>query len=235
MSTDLGSTAWPELTGRRPLVAVPLGSCEQHGPHLPLDTDTRIALALARRLAESEADVVVAPPLAFGASWEHDGFPGLLSITNELLAALLVELARSATWAAGIVIVNGHGGNRAGVDAAVTRTEAEGRAALAWWPHVDDGDAHAGRTETSLLLALAPGVVRADRAEAGFTGPPREAFGEAFGEAFREGLREGLRTRSPNGVLGDPTGASAREGEAILDALAADLVASVRRWRPRLA
>jgi creatinine amidohydrolase/Fe(II)-dependent formamide hydrolase-like protein len=104
----LGDERWPELIGRRPLIALPLGSCEQHGPHLPLDTDTRIAVALAARLAGAGLDVLVAPPLTIGASWEHQEFPGLLSMTNELLAAVLVEIARSADWAGGLVLVNGH-------------------------------------------------------------------------------------------------------------------------------
>ena len=95
----LGGERWPELVDRRPLIALPLGSCEQHGPHLPLDTDTRIAVALAARLAGAMLDVLVAPPFTIGASWEHHEFPGLLSITNELLADVLVEVARSADWA----------------------------------------------------------------------------------------------------------------------------------------
>ena len=90
---------------------MPLGSCEQHGPHLPLGTDTIIATALADRLAARCPDIVVAPALAISASGEHAGFPGTLSIGTDTTAAVLVELARSADWAAGIVLVNGHGGN----------------------------------------------------------------------------------------------------------------------------
>ena len=85
-------------------------------------------------------------------------------MTNELLADVLVEIARSADWAGGLVLVNGHGGNRAGVDAAVRRITDDGRAVLSWWPRVEGGDAHAGRTETSIMLALAPDAVRLEHA-----------------------------------------------------------------------
>jgi creatinine amidohydrolase len=218
----LGAERWPDLARRRPLIALPLGSCEQHGPHLPLDTDTRIAVALAGRLAGAGLDVLVARPLAIGASWEHHEFPGLLSITNELLADVLVEIARSADWAGGLVLVNGHGGNRAGVDAAVRRITDEGRAVLSWWPRVEGGDAHAGRTETSIMLALEcdgdVDVVWLDRAVPGYSGPAAAAFSS------------GLRAASPTGIVGDPIGASADEGRVLLDALATDLIATVSRW-----
>ncbi|HEY5877011.1 MAG TPA: mycofactocin biosynthesis peptidyl-dipeptidase MftE [Ilumatobacteraceae bacterium] len=214
----LGAERWPELVGRRPLVALPLGSCEQHGPHLPLDTDTRIAVALAARLAGAGLHVLVAPPLGIGASWEHHEFPGVLSITNELLADVLVEIARSADWAGGLVLVNGHGGNRAGVDAAVDRITDEGRAVLSWWPRVDGGDAHAGRTETSIMLALDRDVVWLDRAVPGYGGAASAAFASS------------LRAVSPTGIVGDPIGASADEGRMLLDALATDLIATVSRW-----
>ena len=112
MTGALGESTWPEVADRGPSVlAVPLGSVEQHGPHLPLDTDTRIAVALVAALAAARPDVVAAPPLAYGASGEHAGFPGTLSIGTEALTTVLVELGRSADAFAGVVFVNGHGGN----------------------------------------------------------------------------------------------------------------------------
>ena len=106
----LADQTWPEVDGQRVLL-VPLGSTEQHGPHLPLDTDTRIAQAIANGAA-GQLEAVVAPALAYGASGEHAGFDGTLSIGTEALRLVLIELVRSAALTFGrIVLVNGHGGN----------------------------------------------------------------------------------------------------------------------------
>jgi mycofactocin precursor peptide peptidase len=226
VTSALGESTWPEVDERGPsVVAVPLGSVEQHGPHLPLDTDTRIATALVDALAAARPDVVGAPPVAYGASGEHAGFPGTLSIGTEALTAVLVELGRSADAFAGVVFVNGHGGNLEAVRRASALLVDEDRRVLAWAPSVPDGDAHAGRTETSLLLALDPGCVRLDRAEPGATAPLAELIGD-----LRSG---GVAAVAPNGVLGDPTGASADEGAALLAAITADLLAAVDRAFPR--
>lgn len=218
----LGHLTWPEASAG-PVLALPLGATEQHGPHLPLDTDTRVAVALASGLAAARPDVVVAPALAYGSSGEHAGFPGTLSLGQEALELVLVELGRSADWGAGLVLVCGHGGNLAPVTRAAATLQSEGRRVLAWFPRVPDGDAHAGRTETSLMLAIDAAVVRLDRAEAG----DRRRLDELAG-TLRAG---GVAAVSPNGVLGDPADASPEEGRALLTALVADLVAAVHRWR----
>jgi creatinine amidohydrolase/Fe(II)-dependent formamide hydrolase-like protein len=84
MTKHLGRTTWSDhwKPTRRPLLVVPIGACEQHGPHLPLDTDTRIAVALAQSLADKydEGDLLVTPALGITASGEHASFPGTLSI-----------------------------------------------------------------------------------------------------------------------------------------------------------
>ena len=214
--TRLTASTWTELVRPdRALVVVPVGSCEQHGPHLPLDTDTVIACALADELGRRRADCLVAPPITVTASGEHQGFPGTLSVGTEIMAGTVVELARSADWAAGVVFVNGHGGNATAMHRAVEVFEVERRRVLVWSPQVPGGDPHAGRTETALMLALAPERVRVDRAAAG----PVPTLGEL--------TRHGVRALSPNGVLGDPAGATADDGDRIFAALAEQLVAAV--------
>jgi mycofactocin system creatininase family protein len=191
-------------------VIVPLGSLEQHGPHLPLDTDTRIAVAVARAVAMRCDGVAAAPPVAFGSSGEHAAFPGTLSIGTAALAEVLVELGRDASrhWDA-VLLVNGHGGNHDAVSEAVRRLVDEGRRCAAFTVAPAGADAHAGRTETSLLLHIDPEAVRREQAEPGETRPIAELMGRL--------RRDGVRPVSPNGVLGDPSGASASEGRRLLD------------------
>lgn len=225
-STELAELSWPEVA-RYPadtVLAVPLGSTEQHGPHLPLSTDTDLAVALCRRLAAGRPDVLVAPALPYGSSGEHAGFAGTLSIGQDALEFVLVELVRSATETfARVLLVSGHGGNAEPLRRAETTLRGEGRDVLAWLPEWE-GDAHAGRTETSLQLALNPWLVVYEKAAAGKTEPLQRLLPQL--------RRGGVRAVSPNGVLGDPVGASAAEGAAVLDGLVDDLVARVEKWRP---
>jgi creatinine amidohydrolase len=208
--------AWTDVGS--PIVVVPVGSCEQHGPHLPLHTDTLIATALARELAGHRADCVVAPALTISASGEHQGFAGTLSIGSEVMADVLIELVRSADWARGVVFVNGHGGNAAAVRRAAETLASESRRVLVWWPRIAGGDLHAGHVETSLMMALAPDEVRPDRAVAGPT------------PALSELVRSGVQPLSPSGVLGDPTTASADEGRRLMAGLIGQLTDEVAEW-----
>ncbi|HZB43545.1 MAG TPA: mycofactocin biosynthesis peptidyl-dipeptidase MftE [Ilumatobacter sp.] len=213
---DLGAMTWTDVGS--PILVVPVGSCEQHGPHLPLHTDTVIAAALAHGLAVARGDCVVAPPLTVTASGEHRGFAGTLSIGNSAMAEVLTELVRSAGWAQGVVFVNGHGGNAVAMARAADTLVRESRRLLVWWPSVPGGDPHAGHVETSLMLALAPDEVRRDRAVAG----PVPAMSEL--------VRAGVQPLSASGVLGDPTYASAEEGRRLFEELAAQLAAAVASW-----
>jgi creatinine amidohydrolase len=217
---NLAEATWTEVASvaETTVLVVPLGSTEQHGPHLPLSTDTDVAVALAHRLAAARADVAVAPPLAYGSAGEHAGFPGTLSIGQSALELVVVELVRSADDFSAVVLVCGHGGNAEPLARAVETLRREGRRVLLWMPR-QYVDAHAGRSETSLLLALDAARVRIDAAAPGATQPLSE-----LEPTLRSG---GVRAVSPNGVLGDPSGASSEEGAALLDEMSANLVARV--------
>jgi mycofactocin system creatininase family protein len=219
----LAEMRWPEVgEGLRRVLVVPVGSLEQHGPHLPLDTDTRIAVAVARRACDGHAGVALAPAIAIGASGEHAAFPGTLSVGSAGLATCLIELGRHASldWRA-LLLVNGHGGNTKAVAEATGRLRYEGHVCRAWHASLPGGDAHAGRSETSMMLSLAPRTVRMAVAAAGNTRP--------IGELMPELRAGGVRAISPNGVLGDPRGASAAEGRRLLSELAADLTGTLQR------
>jgi mycofactocin precursor peptide peptidase len=223
--TELAALSWPDVAAvaAGTVIALPVGSTEQHGPHLPLSTDTDVAVAVAQRLAARRPDVVVAPAVPYGSSGEHAAFTGTLSIGAAALELLLLELIRSADAFGGALIVSTHGGNARPVARAVDRLTAEGRRVRAWRPPAGDPtDSHAGRAETSLLLALRPGRVLLERAEPGNRQPLDELW-----PALRN---RGVAAVSANGVLGDPTGASAAAGERLLAAWTEDLLRSIAGW-----
>ena len=209
---------------------VPVGSTEQHGPHLPLDTDTRIATAVAHAVADrlagrDELNWMVAPAIGYGASGEHEDFPGTVSIGTSALRLLLVEFGRSASrWASRLVFVNGHGGNVEALAAAAALLTYEGRD-VGWCScTVESADAHAGHTETSVLLHISPNDVWIDERLPGNSAP--------LAELMPQLRRGGVAAVSEVGVLGDPTTATADEGERILSEMVAGCLHQVTRWAP---
>lgn len=211
-SHELAALTSPEVLDlAAATLLIPVGSLEQHGPHLPLDTDARIAVALAEGIAARRADTLVAPVVTYGSSGEHRAFAGTLSIGTETLRSVLIELGRSNAWFAHLAFVNGHGGNLDALTEATATLVGEGRSVVTLAASTPGGDAHAGRTETSLMLAIAPDLVRLERAEAGSVRPLDELL-----PTLRE---NGVGAVSPNGVLGDPAGASAAEGRTLLRAM----------------
>jgi creatinine amidohydrolase len=207
------------------VLVVPIGATEQHGPHLPLTTDTDIAVALAEGLAAASAEqVVIAPAVAYGSSGEHQAFPGTLSIGAQAIELLLVELGRSATgtWPR-VLLISTHGGNAEAVGRATACLRDESRDVRAWFPRWG-GDAHAGHTETSIMAALAPERVRRELAAGGAT--------DAIETLMPRLRREGVAPVSPNGILGDATTASADHGARLLADEIAALTRFVRDWAP---
>jgi creatinine amidohydrolase len=215
----LSRQAWPDVP-LKPVVLLPIGSTEQHGPHLPLETDTVVATAVAEAVADALAlrrreQVLVAPAVNYGSSGEHQSFPGTASIGFVALRFLIVELVRSLSiWAGRIVLINAHGGNIAALAAATRQLRTE-QHNVAWVPCIaQGGDLHAGRAETSLMLHLRPDAVRLDRAVAGDIRVLADIL-----PALRTG---GVAAVSPSGVLGDPTNACAAHGRELLQLMVQD-------------
>jgi mycofactocin system creatininase family protein len=228
--SELATSTSRQLQNTSPALIVPVGSVEQHGPHLPLDTDTRIATAVARSVADrladrNESNWALAPAIGYGASGEHEGFAGTLSIGTSALRLLLVEFGRSASqWAKRLVFVNGHGGNVEALAAAVALLRYERRDAGWCSCTAENADAHAGHTETSVLLHISPTDVWADECLPG----NREPLAQLMPQ-MRQG---GVAAVSELGVLGDPTSATAAEGERILTEMVDGCLRLITRWTP---
>jgi mycofactocin precursor peptide peptidase len=223
--TRLADARWPEVEqADRTVLVVPIGSLEQHGPHLPLDTDAFLASTVAERLAASRPSAGLAPTLPVGASGEHADFPGTLSIGTAALRELVIELVRDASrhWRA-VLVINGHGGNARGLAEAAERCRYEGRQLTIHHLALPGMDGHAGHAETSMMLHLDPARVDVDAATPGPTTPVEQLMPAL--------VRDGVRSVSPDGVLGDPRSASAQEGRDLVGRLVADALAVHDRCR----
>jgi creatinine amidohydrolase/Fe(II)-dependent formamide hydrolase-like protein/7-cyano-7-deazaguanine synthase in queuosine biosynthesis len=242
-----GSLTWPDAAARLKQVDVallPVGATEQHGPHLPLDTDAFDAEYLAMRVAEAcdAPHPLVLPAIAYGISYHHDDFPGTVSITNDTLSRLIYDIGMSAArnGIRKLVIINGHGGNSPALNQAAQMINRDARIFVC----VDTGetsdvdiagfietpnDVHAGEIETSTSLAVRPELVRMNRA---VTSVP--AFSSRYLDfTSKRGVLWYAATRSisESGVMGDPSRASAEKGEKIWDIMIAHLVALVEDLR----
>jgi mycofactocin precursor peptide peptidase len=231
------SVLWKELTAEDlrakaaadAIVILPVASMEQHGPHLPVGVDTILCEGVCKAGAEAAAGavpVVVAPTLWCGMAEHHMAFGGTFTFDiptyRAVLLAFLKSIARHGFTR--VLIVNGHGGNIAALGKAVVQLRREGRDA-AWCPCVvAGGDAHAGHAETSLLLHISPTAVRTDRWRAGTSAPLSELL-----PSMRSG---GVAAVSEVGVLGDPTTATATDGQRMLADMIDDCLRRILRWTP---
>jgi len=214
------------------ILCLPMGSMEQHGPHLPLNTDTVLAEAFTGRIIErwgEQHDLWRLPPISIGLSREHDWAAGTLSLSVSGMTAVLRDLCREIVHALpvrNLLIVNGHGGNR-GVLEALGR-ELHGDFGLnlcalhlgAMMSPVMDAEVpeiHAGKDETSVMLALAPELVRRERIS-GLKAPPAGDTVRAtiLDPAASWPWSSGDQRIAAAGVIGDARAASVEHGNAIV-------------------
>ncbi|MGD9326455.1 MAG: creatininase family protein, partial [Desulfobacterales bacterium] len=238
-----GELTWPQARKyfqQVDIALLPVGSIEQHGPHLPLDTDAFDANYLARRVAEAcgEPKPLVLPNIPYGVAYHHDEFKGTVSISNDALANLVYDIGMSISrnGIKKLVIINAHGGNSPALNHAAQMINRDAHIFVC----VDTGetsdvdiyslvetpnDVHAGEIETSTSLAVRPHLVKMDQAR-------REVpeFSSRYLDfTSKRGVSWYAYTRkiSHSGVMGDPTKASAEKGQKIWEIMISHLVALV--------
>lgn len=224
------------------VVLMPVASCEQHSLHLPVLTDTMIGTEIARRVHERcPNDVLVLPTQWLGYSQHHIRYPGTLSASSETHIALMLETIDSMARHGfkNFLIVNNHGGNSANVSVLLQRLmerygDQDIRFFSRWgWASNEKlnqirelgnaGSGHAGETETSMILAIRPDLVRTDQLDADGDQDRPQVAGLASYRRFDQ------RTR--HGGVGDPRPATAEKGERMLDASADEIAEQVRMIR----
>jgi len=240
--------SWPEMNAaiaRQPVVILPTGSTEQHGRHLPLDTDTflteSICLEVGRR---SEGRALVLPAVPYGLNLHHIDFPGTIHIEPETFIAFCLNITKSVAYHGfqKILLVNGHGSNMPLADIVARKTTLVTHsvcAAVGYMSLVMDAFrsvqesetiAHSDELETSLYLHLAPERVHMERAVRGEDVMARTVSSDSTPDfPVRFSDYWGRWTR--DGVHGDPTVATAEKGRVIFEAAVAGLLAVVDDWR----
>jgi creatinine amidohydrolase/Fe(II)-dependent formamide hydrolase-like protein len=231
----IGELTYPEISRRlsaSSILCLPIGSIEQHGPHLPLNTDAVLAGEFTRRILArwGEAlDLWQLPMLSISLAREHEWATGTLSLSVQGMTALIRDIGREIARSLptrNLAIVNGHGGNRGILEALTQDLRADFGLNVcvlhpAGWGETDTKAAvpeiHGGKNETSMMLAAAPYLVRRDRIEQ-LKYPPN-------GEAVRDTILDQAVTWpwtsdnkriADNGVIGDAAAASAEFGERLL-------------------
>jgi creatinine amidohydrolase len=239
---ELESLAWPEIRDEiargRDTIVLCLGAVEQHGHHLPMGTDAIFGDEIGRLVAE-RLDAFYAPTIRVGCSQHHLAFPGTMSVDERTFAAIVCDIVSG--WAdhgfKRIVLLPTHGGNFAPLAKAMEQLdEPDGVKLIAisdltllidatlglgaeLGVPAAEGGLHGGEWETSMMLALRPGMVHMDRAQAGYTGDLEAGLPKFF--------EEGIDSLSEVGVIGDPTRASAVHGRAYVDRIVELAVASI--------
>lgn len=243
MKVRMEFMTWPEIqdrmeSGARTAIVVS-GSVEQHGPHLPLVTDTAIGEALGERVAELLGNALLAPVLRPACSDHHMDFPGSFTIPEPLFAALLEQYCRSLAHHGfeSIVLLSSHGGNFAPIQRCapviqaalpqvkilpvvdlMSYVEAMNQPLVEAGVPKERAGLHAGVAETAIMLALMPEHCRPERAEEGY-----------LGEFSNDLFQRGFRSVAPNGILGDGRGARADWGRPAVESLARYVVGEIRR------
>jgi len=244
--------SWREIRDapKDTVIVIPVGTLEDHGPHLPLNTDVAIVEAVSSRAVELERDIaLIMPTQVHGYSPHHMDFPGTITIQGKVFLDYMQDIMRSLAHHGfkRMLMVNGHGSNSAWLENAARLSIVEMPhtlcATVNWWaiPEVTEkvktmrdsergGTSHACELETSLMLAIRPDLVHMEKAVKDISYPTSKYF-PARDFYYPPGPVHMMRhwsTLSKTGVMGDPTKASAEKGRAWLNAAVEGLRGIIR-------
>jgi len=249
--------SWPEIREAakdKKVPLIPVGSTEQHGPHLPTKTDAFLAYEICKAAGKRIPKMtVVLPPVSYGYNEHHLDFPATIHIDHETLIRFVTNIGKSLAHHGfeKIIIVNGHGSNTAPMEIAARRITLETPAICASSTYIslnqevfkllESESGHAGELETSLMLFLAPELVDMSKARRNWDFSKskfikwgiekgQESFGVSGGKVQ---FMDWWSRMSSTGVLGDPTKASREKGEKAFKLLADALTEFIRELRSR--
>lgn len=242
----LAEMHWPEvkkLDRARIVVVIPVGSMEQHGPHLPFQVDAYIATRLSEDLEKRIPEILLLPPLWAGVSAHHMDFPGSVTLRPRVFIAILRDICTSLHHHGfrRIMLLNGHGGNRSSLEVLGQELYSDLGLSidmLAYWDLVPElvksmkrskskGMGHSGELETSLMLYLAPHLVCREEIPKGTLGIETDERKEA---KYEEGIKRyvNMKEHSEAGVIGTPSAASREDGERFYQSVLIALEKAVR-------
>ncbi|MFN7994950.1 MAG: creatininase family protein [Bryobacteraceae bacterium] len=246
---------WPEIrqaVEQNRVAVLPVGTVEQHGPHLPLVTDVLTCGEMSRRAVErAPGESILLPPVYYSFNEHHMDFPGTIAVEGQTIIDYVTAIGRSLARHGfrKILIVNGHGSNVPFLDVAArnitNRTDAV-CAMISWWSLIPKslfqelrqseypgGMAHGCELETSVLLHMRPDLVKMEKAERDISFQPTEFFFWDLQTPSPIFFQEWFSRYSRTGTVGDPTKANAEKGKRFVDAVVERMVALIREFRVR--
>jgi creatinine amidohydrolase len=246
---------WPEIreaVTQRRVAVLPVGTIEQHGPHLPLVTDVLTASEMSRLAVEKvPGEAVLLPSVHYSFNEHHMDFPGTIAVAGETIINYVTDIGLSLAHHGfrKVLLVNGHGSNVPFLDIAARNITNKSEAICAmvpWWNLVPrellrelreseypGGMAHGCELETSVLLHLRPDLVQMEHAAKDINFKASEFFYWDLQSSSPVFFQEWFSRYSRTGTVGDPTVASAAKGKRFVDAVVERLIALIREFRER--
>ncbi len=238
-----------DLAQQDAIVLIPVGSMEQHGPHLPVEVDSALGEAVAIRIAETAAargqQIVTLPPVWTGLSEHHMSFGGTITLELATMAALIGDVCRSLVRHGfrRLALLNSHGGNENALRSIADDLSPKLGVAIVefcYWHaaaapiaailETQGALLHACEAETSMMLALRSDLVAMDRLTHD-NHPPAVELEDVVGTGMYRW--RALASRTASGVIGNPEAASAEKGARLIAAIAEDVagkLADPRLW-----